>query len=313
MHRAWGMKAFVLLVAVATLAACGGERTNEQSEPGRTPGQGKPVVYVVNYPLQYFAERIGGDHIHVVFPAPPDEDPAYWTPGSETVTEYQQADLIILNGAGYARWVEQATLPQSRLVDTSASFRDDLAPMEGAGTHSHGPTGEHEHTGWAFTTWLDPGLAVEQAEAVRDALVARWPDRQEAFGLNFGALRRELLELDRRVTELASREPGKPLLASHPVYQYMARRYGLDVKSVHWEADESPDDRMWQELADLLESHPARWMIWEGVPAPETAGKLQRMGVGSVVFSPCGNAPDTGNYLSVMRANAGNLEAVFPQ
>ena len=27
-------------------------------------------VYVVNYPLKYFAERIGGQHVKVVFPAP---------------------------------------------------------------------------------------------------------------------------------------------------------------------------------------------------------------------------------------------------
>jgi ABC-type Zn uptake system ZnuABC Zn-binding protein ZnuA len=30
------------------------------------------TVYVVNYPLQYFAERIGGEHVTVVFPAPAD-------------------------------------------------------------------------------------------------------------------------------------------------------------------------------------------------------------------------------------------------
>ena len=30
----------------------------------------KLTVYVVNYPLQYFAERIGGGHVKVVFPAP---------------------------------------------------------------------------------------------------------------------------------------------------------------------------------------------------------------------------------------------------
>ena len=58
---------------------------------------------VVNYPLQYFAERIGGEHINVVFPAPADVDPAYWMPDTPTITAYQQADLILLNGARYAK------------------------------------------------------------------------------------------------------------------------------------------------------------------------------------------------------------------
>ena len=30
------------------------------------------TVYVVNYPLKYFTERIAGEHASVVFPASPD-------------------------------------------------------------------------------------------------------------------------------------------------------------------------------------------------------------------------------------------------
>ena len=39
-----------------------------------------PQVAVVNYPLRYFAERIGGDVIEVGFPVPLDVDPAFWCP-----------------------------------------------------------------------------------------------------------------------------------------------------------------------------------------------------------------------------------------
>ena len=70
----------------------------------------KLTVYVVNYPLQFFAERIGGEHVNVVFPAPADVDPAYWMPDTPTIAAYQQADLILLNGAGYARWVNKVML-----------------------------------------------------------------------------------------------------------------------------------------------------------------------------------------------------------
>ncbi len=35
-----------------------------------------------------------------------------------------------------------------------------MYPLEGATTHSHGPEGAHEHTGWAFTTWIDPQLTI---------------------------------------------------------------------------------------------------------------------------------------------------------
>ena len=46
-------------------------------------------IYTVNYPLQYFAKRIAGEHAEVVFPAPPAIDPAFWTPDVQTLGAYQ--------------------------------------------------------------------------------------------------------------------------------------------------------------------------------------------------------------------------------
>jgi zinc transport system substrate-binding protein len=46
----------------------------------------KLVIYTVNYPLKYFAERIGGEHAEVVFPAPAGVDPAYWMPERKTIS-----------------------------------------------------------------------------------------------------------------------------------------------------------------------------------------------------------------------------------
>ena len=81
---------------------------------------GKLLIYTVNYPLAYFAERIGGDSVEVVFPAPDGIDPAFWQPTTTDILGYQSADLILLNGAGYAKWLSRVSLPAAGLVDTSA-------------------------------------------------------------------------------------------------------------------------------------------------------------------------------------------------
>ena len=65
---------------------------------------------------------------------------------------------------------------------------------------------------------------------------------------------------------------------------------------------------MWTELRELLVGHSARWMIWEGEPAAETGAGLKKLGVGSVVFYPCGNTPASGDFLSVMQSNLANLQ-----
>jgi len=267
-------------------------------------------VFTVNYPLAYFAERIGGDLVEVTFPTPADEDPAYWSPDSETVADYQQADLILLNGAGYAKWLERASLPASKLVDTSAGFEDRWIPLEEGPVHTHGPAGEHSHKGYAFTTWLDPQLAIEQARAVGAALVEVLPEHEATLEASLEALVADLQDLDSNLESAALRIGDQPILFSHPVYQYLTARYGLNARSVHWEPGDDPSEEQWQELESIVASHPAHWMIWEGEPSAAPVERLQALGIQSAVYAPCANSPSSGDLLSVMHDNAVALQSI---
>ena len=303
--RVLGSLAMVMLL-FATVVGC----RDSESPTRPTPRAGHPAgpltVYVVNYPLQYFAERIGGEHVKVVFPTPADVDPAYWSPGGEIVAAYQQADLILLNGAGYAGWVSRASLPRATKVDTGAAFADRLIPLESAVTHAHGPQGAHGHGGFAFTTWLDPTLAIEQARAVTRAFEQARPAQAQTFRRSFDELAAELTDLDRRLAAVAEKLGTEPLLFSHPVYHYYVRRYDLNSRSLHWEPDEPPDIG---ELTRVLEDHPARWMVWEAELPNETVAALEAVGVSSVVFAPCGRAPEQGDLVSEMERNVARMEA----
>jgi zinc transport system substrate-binding protein len=272
---------------------------------------GKLTVYVVNFPLQYFAERIGGEHVNVVFPAPADVDPAYWMPDMPTIAAFQQADLILLNGAGYARWVNSVTQPRFRMVNTSAGFKDRYIESVEILTHSHGSEGEHAHESLAFTTWIDFSLAAGQARAVAEAFSRKRPDLRDIFQKNYAALEQDLMALDRTLKQMVSKDRARPLVVSHPVYDYFARRYALNIKSVHWEPDEIPTNEQMMTLNRILKEHPAKWMVWEGEPMKETVERLLSIGVNSLVFNPCGNTPDQGDFLSVMRQNVDNLKLAF--
>jgi zinc transport system substrate-binding protein len=276
--------------------------------PAAVAGAGEPLqVYTVNYPLAYFAERIGGSEVKVVFPAPPDVDPAFWNPDTATLQRYQRADLVLLNGAGYARWVKRASLPRRRVVDTSRGFRDRYIATRSVTAHSHSGSGQHSHTGTAFVTWLDFDQAREQARAIADALIRTRPELRDRFEASFAQLTRDLEAFDAELREAFAPLAGQPLLASHPIYQYLARAYGLDLKAVTWEPDEDPKASAWRHLEQLRESYPARWMLWEAAPRRETESKLRSLGVRSIVFAPCANRPATGDFLSAMRANLAAL------
>lgn len=297
-----------LLVLFAILSSCARESSqNETTTPGRGSA-GQLNVITVNYPLAYFAERIIGGNGVVSFPAPADVDPAYWSPEPEVISRYQQADLVLLNGAGYAAWVANATLPRSHLVDTTAAVAGKLIPIENTVTHTHGPTGDHSHGDSAFTTWMDSDIAVAQAYAILEAMILARPTLETEFRQGFASLEADLRTLDSELVKAIADVGEQPLLFSHPVYQYFERRYELNGFSVHWEPDEVPAEAQWRQLQTVLQHHPAKIMIWEGEPLAETRLRLAELGIDSVVFSPGGNRPGEGDWLELMQEGIASLD-----
>ena len=269
-----------------------------------------PVVSVSNYPLQYYVERLA-PWIDVQFPAQVSGDPAYWKPSAQDISAMQEADLVLLNGASYETWLANVSLSQAKLVDTSQGVEDKLIALTGHTTHSHGLEGEHEHTDTAFTLWLDLTLAQAQVQALSSALAGKWPHRSGEIEQSATALIGELESLDGQLKAVVSGAADRPVLFSHPVYQYLQSRYGMNGKSVHWEPDAMPDEAMWQELGELLKRHPAKWMIWEGTSLPAITEKLVQMGIRSVVFDPCAGKPEQGDFMSVMKQNVAELQRVY--
>jgi zinc transport system substrate-binding protein len=267
-------------------------------------------IAVANYPLAYFTERIGSTEVDVIFPVPADVDPAFWQPKDEDVARLQSADLIVMNGATYSKWAEKVTLPDDKILDTSASFKDRFIQAKNAVTHTHGKQGEHSHDGTAFTTWIDFQQAIAQADAICAALQKLKPESIEMFALNYDLLKRELLILDSRMEAVGKKLAGQPIVASHPVYQYWARRYNINLQAVLWEPEEVPTDTQMDDLKKILAGHPAKLMVWEGEPAAESAKKLKAIGLDGVVFDPCANTPEKGDWREVMTANISRFENI---
>ena len=95
------------------------------------------------------------------------------------------------------------------------------------------------------------------------------------------------------------------------MYQYLARAHGLNVAALTWEPDVFPSESEWRRLEILLEQRPSRWMLWEAEPRPETRERLAALGVNIVVFDPCFNVRQSGDFLEVMRANVRDLSRSY--
>ena len=268
---------------------------------GAATAQERPVVATVNYPLAWMADRLGGDAIEVLFPVPDVRDPSFWRPGLSDIAAIQQADLIALNGAGFATWTTRASLPRSRLVDTSAKLSAAFIATQSV-SHSHGEDGAHSHTGTASYTWLDFELAAGQAEALAAAMQRRMPDLRNRVEERLPSLLADLTALDTQARDALATLQGTTIIATHPRYQYFARAYGLDIAALEWDAGALPDEAQWQDLQDMVAETGASLLIWEAEPPQEAKERAAGMGLASIVFAPLATRPASGDFASVMRA-----------
>ncbi len=272
--------------------------------------QKKTVVQSTNYPLHYFAERLATDAFELNYVVDPEVDPAFWKAAKSEVSAFQKADLILKNGADYEKWMKRVSLKTSPQVDTSKAFSGKFLKTEGK-EHRHGDGSVHSHAGTAFTTWIDFSQAAMQAEAIAVRFKQAQPDVAAKIDENLAALLADLSGLDARLKAFGKAWGDKPLVASHPIYQYFARAYGLKIEAIEWEPEMEIKDSDLDELKTILAKHPATWMIWEDAPSEANIAAVAKLGLKSVVFAPCANRPAEGDWLAVMKANVERMEAML--
>ncbi|MFK7870637.1 MAG: metal ABC transporter substrate-binding protein [Roseobacter sp.] len=258
--------------------------------------QDRPVVVTVNYPLHYIAERLLEDAAEVVFPVPQEVDPSFWRPSIADISMIQSADLILLNGAGFATWVDRVSLPRSKLVNTSVVIEDQFIVTESI-THSHGDGGEHSHEGLAAYTWLDPLLAIAQAEAIAGAVSAQGIAPADDVAEQLNTLRADFLGLDADARAVTEGLAGVTFIATHPRYQYFAKRYGLKLTSLEWGAGTMPDDEQVADLKKLIEQTGASVLIWEAAPPAGAFEIATELGLQNIVFAPLAHGTPGHSYL----------------
>jgi len=296
---------FLFALGLLLLEAACGSKGAAKSRPSL-----ERSVYAVFYPAAYFTERIAEGRVHVVCPVPEGQDPIFYIPPRRVIQRYRHAALIIENGAAYAKWVKAAALPRSRVVQTAAPFSKSFITFKTV-THSHGPKGKHTHRGIDGHTWMDPVQAEVQAGVIEEALGKAFPEQRQVFQQGLAALRADLEDLLGRLKKIGLQKKGIRLVATHPAYNYLARRLGWKVLNIAVDP-ESPLPE--QEFEQIKKARGQRTIVlWEEPPLASIKQRLEGLGgVRCVVYSPVelrsAEAKKRGrDFMDLMRANAARL------
>lgn len=303
--------ALVVGSSLLTHLGCGSD--DSSPSPSTQSQDHENVVLTTFYPTAYFARQISGGLVPVDCPVPEGEDPIFWQPDRAVLERYRNAKLIVLNGAQFEKWAIHASLPSSRIVNSAGSFKSQFIMFDTGISHSHGAAGEHSHEGVDGHTWLDPIHAITQAEEITEGMTAAWPEHSELFATNLAALKQDLASLDAEYKRLTPKLAGVKLLASHPAYNYLAKRYGWTITNLDLDPDEGVTAEAMEEIAAAIGNHEGLTiLLWESEPSDSGfVGNFT-----NVLFSPA-ELPGTGpnplspDYLEIMRANIQRLESVL--
>jgi len=197
--------------------------------------QGKTRVVASFYPLYEFASKIIGDRGEVSTLIPAGVEPHDWEPTAEDVSRGRAADVLIINGAGFERWVND--LEARFVLNTSEGieFNHEEGENEAGTADENGHEGDNTGEGGNGVNphiWLDPTFAKHQVNKIRDVMTRADPANAGYYNQNADKLIAELDSLDASIrTELASCDK-LDFIAFHDAFFHFSERYGLRQHSI---------------------------------------------------------------------------------
>ena len=171
------------------------------------------------YPIFDFVKKVGGDRVEVSSLVPVGIEPHDYEPTIQQVQNAQTADMLVINGGGFEEeWVK----------DIDAEFLLDAS----VGLNLTGHAGEKSNGSMDPHIWLDPTLAKQQVEKIRDGLIKVDPANTAYYNENANRFISELDSLDRTIKSELSNCEKKDFIAFHNAFSYFASRYGLTQHSI---------------------------------------------------------------------------------
>lgn len=208
----------------------------------------KVKVVASFYPIYDFVQKIGGDRVEVSSIIPPGVEPHDWEPTIQQRLEAESSDMIVYNGAGFEKWIEE--IDAKFRLDTSEGLELLEGSSEG-GDHKTSATGHTDLNENADPhIWLDPILAKYQIEKIRDGLIKIDPANTNYYNGNAKKFIAELDSLDAFIRSELSNCDKIDFIAFHNAFTYFSNRYGLNQHSVYGVSPEG--DILPQRLQEII-------------------------------------------------------------
>lgn len=252
----------------------------------KSGGDGKLQVTATYYPLQDFAQQVGGDRVNVTNITPAGAEPHDYEVPPRDLAEAYDSDVFIYNGAGLEPWAEHFVEDYQHLAINTSS----AATLLDADGHQHEDGDGHDHSGQLYDPhfWLNPVLAAKMVDAIAAGLAKADGPGAEYYQQNAADYKAKLAELDQQFAQGLETCQQRTVVTSHNAFRYMAKQYNLDVESIAGlSPDAEPSAAKLAELTKLVRAKDISYIFFEQLTSPKLAQTLaSETGTKTAVFDP---------------------------
>lgn len=256
MRRTLPLTLILSLLLAGLLSAC--------STGSVIPAHSGPRIVAAESFLADIAQNIAGDHLQIDTLIPVGSDPHAYELTPRDAAKLADADLLLINGAGFESWL----IPS---LDTLPGTVTVVEVSHGVPFSASRPGDPH--------FWLDPISVIQYANNIRDAFIAFDPQNAADYEENARRYTLSLQDLDTWVHQQVESIPvqDRLLLTNHESLGYYADRYGFTVIGTILESHSTgsaPSAEHLVQLVELIRSSHARAIFLETGANPNLAQTL---------------------------------------
>lgn len=304
------------LSIIILLSAC--SSSNEQANDNTMS------IFTTVYPLQYFAEQIGGNLVSVESIYPPGSDEHTFEPTQKDMMALADADIFFYIGLGLEGFVDNAekTLKKEhvQLVPTARNIPDQLLLHNEEDDHDEDDHHNHDHEHGEIDphVWISPELAQYLATEIKDVFIANAPEHKQYFEKNYRQLTSKLTVLDEQFKQMATSAPKKTFYVSHAAFGYLAEQYGLEqvaIAGLHSQSE--PSQRELIALVEKAKAENVQYVLFEQNISSKITQTIQReigaksLNLHNLSVLTTADIKRGEDYISLMEQNIFTLKTVL--
>jgi len=261
------------VLAAVVLAGC--SREEQKASP-------KLQVVTTLFPLYDFACTISGDRAEVTMLLPPGMEPHSFEPKPNDIIRISKAGLFIYTNRYMEPWAETILkgIDRRKLRVVDAGQGVNYLKASAADEHDDDGHGRHGTDGQAAVMdphiWLDFGNAALMVDTILAGFVAADPANAVYYRAQAAELKARLAALDRRYRDGLSSCASRVFLhGGHYTFGYLARRYGMEYRSLSGISSESePSAARMAAMVRQIRSSGVRYLFAEELLSPRLTETL---------------------------------------